>query len=104
MACEHLERQGYEVVGRNVRVGRLELDVIARRGNLFVFCEVRALSSDRRMFPSQSIEGGKARRVRRAVAEWLRQNQPGSVQVRVDIVSVVFDTPAGRFTYLEGAL
>ena len=104
LACEHLARLGFEIVGRNVRVGRLELDVIARRGRLLVFCEVRARSSDRSMWPSQSVQGRKAGRVRRAAAEWLRECSVGPLDVRLDVASVVFDTPAGRLTYLEGAL
>lgn len=104
LVCEHLARQGFEVVARNARVGRLEIDVIARRRDLLVFCEVRARSDAQRVFPSQTVEGQKGQRVRRAVAEWLRQNRPGAVQVRIDVASIVFDTPEGRLTYLEGAL
>lgn len=102
--CEHLQRQGFQVLARNERVGRLEIDVIAKRASLLVFCEVRARSSAERVFPSQTVEGQKGQRVRRAVTEWLRRSRPGSVQVRIDVASVVFDTPEGRLTYLEGAL
>lgn len=104
LVCEHLERQGFDILARNVRVGRLEIDVIARRRDLLVFCEVRARSSAERVFPSQTVEGQKGHRVRRAVAEWLRRNRPGAIQVRIDVASIVFDTPEGRLTYLEGAL
>lgn len=104
LVCEHLQREGFQVLARNERVGRLEIDVIAKRASLLVFCEVRARSSAERVFPSQTVEGQKGQRVRRAVAEWLRRSRPGAVQVRIDVASVVFDTPEGRLTYLEGAL
>jgi putative endonuclease len=103
LACDHLERLGFAVVARNVRVGRLELDVIARRGRLLVFCEVRSLSSSRVMTPAQSIDPRKVARVRQAAAQWLRSEKASSMQVRFDVASVLFDVPEGRLNYLEGA-
>jgi putative endonuclease len=104
LACDHLQRAGFDIVARNVRVGRLELDVIAKRGRLIVFCEVRSRSSDRLMTPAQSIDPRKVARVRQAAAQWLRSSAQGrSMQVRFDVASVMFDVPEGRLNYLEGA-
>ena len=91
-------RLGFEIVARNARVGRLELDVIARRGPLIVFCEVRSRSSDRLMTPAQSIDPRKVARVRAAAAQWLRATKPGTAQVRFDVASVLFAEPAGSST------
>lgn len=99
----HLRELGFEIVARNARVGRLELDVIARRGRLVVFCEVRSRSSDRLMTPAQSIDVRKVARVRQAAAQWLRTAGQGAVQIRFDVASVLFDEPSGRLNYLEGA-
>jgi putative endonuclease len=103
LACEHLERRGFEIVGRNVRLGRLELDVIARRGSLLVVCEVRSRRSDRVMTPAQSVDYRKVAHVREAARLWLRENRAGTSQLRFDVASVLFDTPAGHLNYLEGA-
>jgi putative endonuclease len=103
LACAHLKAAGFDIVGRNVRVGRLELDVIGRRGQLMVFCEVRSRSNDRTMTPAQSIDGRKVARVRQAAAQWLRAARPGPVQIRFDVASVMFDVSGGRLNYLEGA-
>ena len=103
MACDHLVAQGFEIVGRNVRVGRLELDVIAQRGRLLVFCEVRSRTSDHVMTPAQSIQPDKVRRVRTAAATWLKQQPFAGAQVRFDVISVVFDRPEGRLNHLVGA-
>jgi putative endonuclease len=103
LACTHLRALGFEIVARNARVGRLELDVVARRGQLMVFCEVRSRSNDRLMTPAQSIDPRKVARVRQAAAAWLRSAQQGATQVRFDVASVLFDVPEGRLNYLEGA-
>ena len=103
MACAHLTKLGFEIVARNARVGRLELDVIARRGALLVFCEVRSRTSDRLMTPAQTIDRRKVARVRSAAAQWLRASNARGAQVRFDVASVLFDVPAGKLNYLEGA-
>jgi putative endonuclease len=103
MACDHLVGQGFAIVARNVRMGRLEIDVIASRGRLLVFCEVRSRSSDQLMTPAQSIQPEKVRRVRAAAAAWLKQNAAPGAQVRFDAISVVFDQPEGRLNHLVGA-
>lgn len=103
MACDHLVAQGFALVARNVRVGRLELDVIVQRGRLLVFCEVRSRTSDYVMTPAQSIQPDKVRRVRSAATAWLKQNPAPGAQVRFDVISVVFDRPEGRLNHLIGA-
>ncbi|HYY45131.1 MAG TPA: YraN family protein, partial [Actinomycetota bacterium] len=40
LACELLAGKGYEIVERNYRCADGEIDIIARRGSLVVFCEV----------------------------------------------------------------
>ena len=98
-----LEDRGFQICGRNVRVGRLELDVIARQGSLIVVCEVRSRSSARPVFPSETIGGKKLARVRRATAMWLRRAKLGRVHARIDAAAVVFDGPGGepRVEYYE---
>ena len=98
-----LEERGFEICGRNVRVGRLELDVVARRGALLVVCEVRSRSSARPVFPAETIRGKKLARVRRATAIWLRQQKLGRVHARIDAAAVLFDGPnrEPRIEYYE---
>ncbi|MCA9644825.1 MAG: YraN family protein, partial [Myxococcales bacterium] len=70
-----LVKNGYTLLARNARVGRLEIDIIAKRGRQIVFCEVRSRSSARFGSPVETIAGPKAARIRRAAAGWLRANK-----------------------------
>lgn len=85
-----LESEGFSVIGRNVRAGRLELDVIGQRGALVVVCEVRARSNAQPVHPAQTITRAKLERVRRATAMWLRRERLGRVHARIDAAAVVF--------------
>jgi putative endonuclease len=104
LVARHLEGQGFEIVERNARLGHLEIDIIARRRSLLVFCEVRARTSDRLMTPAQSVVGRKAERFRRAAAAYLASVRPRPREVRLDVASVVYDVPEGRLDYYEAAL
>lgn len=103
LVCAHLEARGYSIVGRNVRVGRLEIDIIARLGTLMVFCEVRARRNSRWLTPAQSIDPGKVRRIRQAAAIWLKDVRPSTTQVRFDAASVVYDKAEPTLDYFERA-
>lgn len=103
LTCAYLVERGYEIVGRNVRVGRLEIDIIARSGTLAVFCEVRSRRSDRWMTPAQSVDAGKIRRIRQAAAVWLKSNRIGTSQTRFDVASVLHRADGPLMDYFERA-
>jgi len=100
-----LERRGFTICGRNVRVGRLELDIIAKRGALIVVREVRSRSRARPVFPAETIGPDKLARIRRATAMWLRQEKLGRVRARIDAAAVVFESTSGepQIEYYENA-
>ncbi len=102
-AAAYLRERGYEVIGRNVRVGRLEIDIIARRGSLLVFCEVRCRTDQRWMTAAQSIGPDKVARVRRAAAQWLASSKASAREIRFDAACVVYDVAGGRIEYFEAA-
>ena len=59
-AADHLSRQGWRLLGRNVRVGRGELDLIARRGRVLVFVEVKARCTATCGSPEDAVERAQA--------------------------------------------
>jgi putative endonuclease len=99
----YLQEKGFEIIARNERVGHLEIDIIAKKGSLLVFCEVRARTDDTWMTPAQSLSSTKLERLRRAATQWLVSAQSSAVEVRFDVASVVYDVPQGRIDYFEDA-
>jgi putative endonuclease len=102
IAAAELEKRGFAVIGRNVRVGRLELDVIAQRGRLVVFCEVRARTRHGIAAPYESIDRRKIERLRRAALGWLAARTGPAVDVRFDVASIVLGPPM-QMHYFENA-
>ena len=44
-ACEYLQKKGWKILDRNVRRGRGEIDIIARKRKIIAFVEVKRRSS-----------------------------------------------------------
>ena len=88
-ACDLYRRLGFQVVERNYRSGRGEVDVVARRGDTLVFCEVKTRRSDGWGIPAEAVDHSKQARLRRLAAAWLAERRPGFVDVRFDVVSVI---------------
>jgi len=100
------EANGYEVVARNWRCRDGELDVVARRGRLHVFCEVKSRSSDAFGVPAEAVGPVKRARLRRLAALWFAGQpaaRPGAGRggpVRFDVACVL----GGALEVIEGAL
>ncbi len=100
--AELYRRDGY-VVERNFRAGRIEIDLVAARPGLAVFCEVKCRSTDRFGMPAEAVDGEKQRRIRRAAAAWLGERKPGPVEIRFDVVSAIVSDGRVELTRIEDA-
>jgi putative endonuclease len=99
-AAEWYERNGYQVVARNWRCREGELDLVLRRARMFVFCEVKARTSDAFGAPVEAVTRAKQTRLRHLAAKWLEDEAPvRPTEIRFDVVSVL----AGQIEVLEGA-
>jgi putative endonuclease len=103
LVAAHLQRQGFVIVARNARIGRLELDLIARRGELLVFCEVRPRRSSAFVNPIETIDRAKTARIRKAAAQWLAQHPQGARELRFDAAAVLFEHDPPALSYYEAA-
>ncbi|HKI60371.1 MAG TPA: YraN family protein [Mariprofundaceae bacterium] len=90
-ASRYLRRRGYKVVDRNVRAGRGELDIVARKGELLVFVEVKSYQN--REQGLLAVHEDKCDRLRSAASAYLgRHRQFASLQCRFDLIIL---TPNG---------
>lgn len=90
-AARYLVREGWVVLGRNVRVGRGELDLIVRRGGVLAFVEVKARRTGTFGAPEDAVGARKRRQVARLAELWLGARPwalSGVRDVRFDVVAV----------------
>jgi len=86
-AARHLARRGYRIVARNVRAGGVELDLVARRGRMIVFVEVKTRRSTRFGPPELSVDARKQARLVHGAVAWLAENRAFVDRIRFDVVA-----------------
>jgi putative endonuclease len=85
----HYRLRGYRVLDSNVRVGGNELDVVVRRGNRLVFCEVKMRSGPGYGDPLEAVGHEKEQRVRRVAESFLARNpRLASLDVSLEAAAV----------------
>ena len=90
-AADHLRAEGFQILWRNVRIGPLELDLVARRDDLAVIVEVRARGSGAFEGPLASIGWMKRKDLLRAARGIWRgrlKKLPGIRRVRIDVIAI----------------
>ena len=94
----YLEERGYAIIATNLRVGRLELDIVATTGDTVVIVEVRTRGVTAWQTGLESLGATKARRVRAAGERLWRERFARDARVnrmRFDAAVVVF-APGGE--------
>jgi putative endonuclease len=109
VAARHLIDAGLHLMATNWRCAAGELDIIAREGEVLVFCEVKTRSSLAFGDPAEAVGPTKAARIRNLALLWLAQqrNLGGPAywpDLRFDVISVIRQ-PYGAATvrHLRGA-
>jgi len=85
LAADGLAYEGLEIVGRNVRLGGVEVDLLARDGAAWVVVEVKARSRTDFGGAGAAVDRAKRERLLRAARALLQQ---GRAHVRIDVVTV----------------
>jgi len=87
-AARFLRRAGYRILERNVRLGRNEVDIIARDGDTTVFVEVRTRATEDDVPPEDSVGLVKQSHLRQAARHYLLQHGREHYY-RFDVVAVL---------------
>jgi len=101
-----LEARGFTIVATNLRLGKLELDVVARQGATIVVVEVRTRGPGAWTSGFGSIDSQKRARIRRAGERlWQRQfrHDTSVERLRFDAASVSFQGEQPLIEYAVAA-
>lgn len=105
VAARYLTERGYEVIERNWRGTRGELDLVTRRGDTIVVVEVKTRRGTAFGHPAEAVTRAKLDRIRRLAGEWLHSRSAPRCEVRVDVVAVVLPrSGAAQVEHLQGVL
>lgn len=103
LVAERYAEAGYAIEARNWRCRGGELDIVASRGPLVVFVEVRAHATDYLASPTLTVSRPKQTRVARAADRYLASRAEPARDIRFDVVGVRFTGRRPRFDIVENA-
>lgn len=88
-AAEFLKREGCDILERNFRGKRGEIDLIVRDGRYLVFVEVKYRKNADCGLPEEAVDYRKQRIISRAAQEYLlKKRLPETTPCRFDVVAV----------------
>ena len=97
-AARYLKKQGYKILERNFRCKFGEVDIIAQKGEVVAFIEIKTRSSDLFGMPNEAV--GRDRRQRYVnCARFYFYGRQTDCTVRFDIIEVL----GGKINHIENA-
>ncbi len=100
LAAQELRRQGYEIVERNWRCPVGEADIVARRGAVWAFVEVRTRRGEAFGTPEESITPRKRARMQAVAERYITEHGLWEADGQLLVVAVEMDR-AGRLQRVE---
>ena len=100
-AVEFLKKKGYEILERNWRFRKYEVDVIARFKDKLVFIEVKTRENDF-IRPEDTVSTAQRKRIIKAANEYIVSNDLDS-ESQFDIVSVIHNQKYQKLEHFEMA-
>jgi putative endonuclease len=103
LAARHLEASGYRILARGYRTRFGEMDLIAARGPLLVFVEVKTRRGDAFGPPAAAVHAAKQARLARLAAHFLAARGADDASCRFDVIAVTLGGPAPIVEHIEDA-
>ncbi len=92
LAADYLEKNGYKIVDKNVRMSKNEIDIIAEDDSFLVFVEVKTRSvqhegSSLYGSPARAVDSKKRSNTVKAAVDYLRTHYTEK-QPRIDVIEI----------------
>jgi putative endonuclease len=102
-ALHHIMGLGWEVLARNWRRGRLEVDLVARDGPHLVLVEVKTRTEPVQAGWHRMVSQVQQERLIRAARAFLAQHPDRSLDVRFDVIAVLRNKYGHRVLHTQDA-
>jgi len=103
LAVSFLVEKGFEIIERNYRYGKGELDIIAREKDFLVFVEVKSRESLEYGFPEEAVTKRKTAQIRKIAEAYLAEKNITDENIRFDVVAILFLNNEVTINHYENA-
>jgi len=105
-AAKYLRDKGYELIGAGYRTRFGEIDLLAKKGSILAFVEVKLRKDDKFAEAREFVDDRKQRRIRSSADIWLSDNDV-ELQPRFDVIEIYAPegtgAPPKRINHIENA-
>ncbi|SEP79360.1 putative endonuclease [Hyunsoonleella jejuensis] len=102
IAVDFLLKTGYDIIERNYRFDKAEVDIIAKKSGILAIVEVKTRSTADFGDPQDFVKPKQIKNLVKAVDEYVTVNEL-DVEVRFDIIAIVKETNGYNIEHLENA-
>ncbi|HOV32161.1 MAG TPA: YraN family protein [Candidatus Hydrogenedens sp.] len=97
-----LKRNGLKILDRNVKVGRKEIDLIAKDGDEVVFIEVKTCRNESGFYPEDKVNYKKRKNIKKAAQQYIIKCLPKTKYYRFDIIAIIWE-PSVSIRWIKNA-
>ena len=102
-AADYLTERGCEIIARNARTPYGEIDIVARQGDVTIFVEVKARTSNKMGLPEESITPRKQEHMLACAEHYAAEHAIDHWQI--DVISIEGKPGSDpKITYFENAI
>ena len=87
-AARYLRKKGYSILSSNFNCPFGEIDLVAKKGDLIVFAEVKTRSAGQQTLPREAVDRSKQQKIKKASLYYLQQYNE-TCNVRFDVIEVI---------------
>lgn len=102
LAVDFLLKNSYEIIERNYRFDKAEVDIIAKKKDILAIIEVKTRSTADFGNPQDFVKPKQIQRLVKAVDEYVTTNDL-DVEVRFDIIAIIKEGNGFNIEHLENA-
>ena len=102
-AATFLHQHGYRILARNFRIGRKEIDIVARKSDVIAFIEVKARAGPACGHPLEAITWKKRREIMQVASAWMDRHGHSALTYRFDAIAVVWYGDTYTIEHVENA-
>jgi len=98
VACVFLKERGYKIIQRNFKTKFGEIDIIASKGNVLCFVEVKS-GENLNFLPEWKVNSRKMEKIKKTALAFLKKTAKDFEECRFDVISIKKD----KIDFIEGA-
>lgn len=103
LAADFLHRRGFEIIERNFRYDRGEIDLIAKKGSLITFCEVKTRTTSAYGGGENAVDLRKQQQIRKVAEGYIAGQDFEDYDFRFDVLVVEIKRNSTKIRVIQNA-